>query len=96
MILTPTWVAWPLLFAHLAALEIEGLVLSLLRRDFTLWRGVYWLALVTPFREWSVLRARRNEVQETRSISVTKWFSAVRWQLRKVVMLVRYGVPTVR
>lgn len=96
MILTPGWIMWPLLFAHLIALKIEGLVLSLLRRDLALWRGVYYPALMTPFREWRVLRARRNEVQATRTISVVKWFSAVRWQLRKVVMLLRYGVPTIR
>lgn len=96
MLLTPTWAVWPLLFAHLAALGIEGLVLSLLRRDFTLWREVYRLALVTPFRECSVLRVRRAEVQATRTISIAKWFSAMRWQLRKVVMLRRYGVPTVQ
>jgi hypothetical protein len=96
MVLTPTWLMWPLLLAHLAALKIEGLVLSLLRRDFTLWREVYWPALMAPFCEWSVLRARRNEVQSTRTISVAKYFSAVRWQLRKVAMLLRYGVPDVR
>ncbi|MCC8362496.1 glycosyltransferase [Lysobacter sp. A6] len=96
ILLTPTFLAWPLLAAHLAALAIEGLALSLLRRDATLWREVYWPALATPFCEWSVLRARRNEVQATRAITVAKWFSTVRWQLRKVAMLLRYGVPTVR
>jgi hypothetical protein len=96
MVLTPGFVMWPLLLAHLTALKIEGLVLSLLRRDFTLWREVYWPALMAPFCEGSVLRARRNEVQASRTISVAKYFSAVRWQLRKVAMLLRYGVPDVR
>ena len=95
MILTPTWLMWPLLIAHLAALKIEGLTLSLLRRDAMLWRQVYWPALMTPFREWSMLHALRREVQATRMISLEKWCSVVRWQLRKVAMLARYGVPKV-
>lgn len=95
VILTPTWIVWPLLFAHLVALELEGLALSLLRRDLVLWREVYLPALLLPFRERKVLRARRNAVQEARTIPVARWFSVVRWQLRKVAMLRRYGVPKV-
>lgn len=96
MVLTPDAVMWPLLAAHLVALACEGLALSLLRRDATLLREVYLPAIATPFRERAVLRARRREVQATRIISVARWFSAVRWQLRKMAMLRRYGVPTIR
>jgi hypothetical protein len=96
MVLTPGAVMWPLLAAHLAALACEALALSLLRRDTTLWREVYLPAIATPFRERKVLRARRREVQATRTISVARWFSTVRWQLRKVALLRRYGLPTVR
>ncbi|WP_242102799.1 glycosyltransferase [Lysobacter sp. M2-1] len=96
IILTPTWLVWPLLALHLAALLSEGIALSALRRDATLLREVYLPAIATPFREWNVLRVRRDDVQATRTISVVRWFSAVRWQLRKVWMLARYGVPTVR
>lgn len=95
VILTPTPLAWPLLAAHLAALLLESIVLMLLSRDATPCREVYWPALATPFCEFRTLRARRNEVQRTRIISATKWFSAVRWQLRKVTMLMRYGVPRI-
>jgi hypothetical protein len=71
-------------------------VLSILRRDLTLWREIYLPALTEPFREWATLRARRSEVQGGRAISATAWFSVVRWQLRKVAMLARYGIPKVR
>jgi len=96
MILTPGLAMWPLLFAHLAALGVEGLVLSILRRDLALWREIYRPALTEPCREWAALRARRSEVQAGRTISVTGWFSVVRWQLRKVAMLARYGIPKVQ
>lgn len=95
MLLTPGHVMWPLLVSHLIALSIEGLVLSLLRRDSMLLREIYSPAVLTPFREWSTLRERRHEVQAVRTISVTEWFTKVRWQLRKVTMLMRYGVPRV-
>jgi Predicted glycosyltransferases len=96
MVLAPGIVMWPLLAAHLVALACEGIVLSLLRHDATLLHEVYLPALATPFRECAVLRARRRDVQETRTVSVRKWFSTVRWKLQKIVLLRSYGVPTVR
>lgn len=95
MVLTPGYAMWPLLAFHLFALSMEGLVLSLLRGDASLLREVYAPAVSTPFREWPILRARRREVQATRTISVVRWFFVTRWQLRKAAMLVRFGVPRV-
>lgn len=96
MVLMPGPTMWPLLWAHLIALAGEGLVLSLLRRDATLLREVYLPALATPFRECAVLRVRRRDAQASRTVSVRKWFSAARWQFRKLSMLRSYGVPVVR
>ncbi|MEW9624242.1 glycosyltransferase family 2 protein [Rhodanobacter geophilus] len=95
MVLTPTVLMWPLLFAHLIALMLESLALSLVRRDGVLFSKVYMPALLVPFREWAVLRTRRNMVQATRLITAAQWFSAVRWRLRKVEMLQRHGMPHV-
>lgn len=95
-ILVPGICMQPLLGLHLCALLVEGVVLSLLRRDVELWHEIYAPALVTPFREWNVLRARRGEVQATRTVPVGRWFSMVRWQLRKVAMMWRYGLPTMQ
>lgn len=96
IILTPGTGAWLLLALHLPALLIEGLVLSILHRDTALLSEVYLPAIVTPFREWDALRARRDEAQASRTIRVSGWFSTVRWQLRKLAMFARYGAPTVR
>jgi GT2 family glycosyltransferase len=93
VILTPGLAMWPLLAAHLAALAAEGLVLATLQRDPDLLRGVYLPSVCTPFREWIGLRDHRSRVQAMRSISTRRWFSMVRWQLRKVALLMRYGVP---
>jgi len=95
VVLTPGPVAWLLLIMHLPALAFEGLALSLLRRDVVLLREVYGPAIGILFREWPVLRVRRREAQATRAISVAAWFSTVRWQLRKLAMLLRHGLPRV-
>lgn len=96
LICTPGWVVWPLFVLHLVALTCEGLALSVLRRDARLLREVYLHALTTPFREYAVLRARRRDAQASRRVSALRWFSSVRWRLQKLVLLRRYGVPTVR
>ena len=96
MIFTPGLLMWPLLFLHIVALALEGSALSIVRGDATLLRDVYGPAVMTPFREWTILRTRRREVQAARTISIPEWFSTTRCQLRKVVMLLRYGVPKVR
>lgn len=96
MILTPSILMWPLLCLHLLALAAEGVGLSMWRRDTTLLHDVYGPTVMTPCREWTSLRARRSEVQATRTISTAEWFSAVQWRLRKLVMLRRYGIPKVR
>lgn len=95
VVLTPGAAVWPLLTAHLLALAVEGFMLSLLRREVSAWRQVYAPAIASPFREAPALRARRREVQATRKISVFRWFSAFRWQLRKVALLSRHGIPRI-
>lgn len=96
MVLMPGMRMWPLLAAHIAALACEGVALSLIRRDATLIREVYLQALTTPIREGAELCTRRHDVQESRTVPVSKWFSGIRWQLRKLVLLKRFGLPQVR
>jgi GT2 family glycosyltransferase len=95
MILTPGIAMWPLLLAHLSALAVEGAVLSLLRHGTAVWREVYAPAIATPFRDARALLARRRDVQSTRMVSTSVWWSMVRWQSRKLALLLRHGVPDV-
>lgn len=94
-ILTPGDGMWLLLATHLLCLAFEGIVLSLVKRDRDLWQDVYWPALSSAVLEDGLLAPLRQEVQATRTISAKQWFAAVRWQLRKVTMLFRYGVPKI-
>lgn len=94
-VLTPGAAMWPLLVLHLVSLAIEGFVLSVLRRDAHLWRAIYRPAIGSPFREAALLVPLRRDVQASRTTSVSHWFSTVRWQLRKLALLWRHGVPEV-
>ena len=94
-VLVPGFAMWPLLATHLLLLSLEGGVLSLIRRDGHLWDEVYLPAIATPFREQETLFAERGNVQASRTTAATHWFATVRWQLRKLALLVRHGVPRV-
>jgi GT2 family glycosyltransferase len=94
-VLTPGNAMWLLLATHLILLALEGSVLSLLKRDRDLWLDVYWPALSAAVLESSMLSSFRHDVQATRTVTAKQWWSAFRWQLRKVAMLWRYGVPKV-
>lgn len=96
MILTPGFVVWPLLILHLGALTLEGALLSVVRRDTALWQGVYAKAVSAPFREARHLLGHRRRLQSSRTISMRRWYSVVTWQLRKIAVLARYGLPDVR
>jgi len=94
-VLAPGISMWPLLAAHLATLAIEGAVLSLAKRNLSLWRDVYAPATATPLREAGVLSALRRRAQAQRSVRASAWFSTVSWQLRKLTLLIRHGFPEV-
>lgn len=96
IILTPGPLMWPLLCIHLLALILEGTVLSILQGNGNLLRAVYGPAASTPLREWPTLLSFRRDAQKTRTTSIASWFSVVRWQLRKLSLLRRYGIPTIR
>jgi len=93
--LTPSFFMWPLLSAHLVSLMLEGIALCLVRRNTTMWSEVYAPAITTPMRDFSLLRAARREQQNRRQISLSRWLAPVRWQLRKVSLLRRHGMPKI-
>lgn len=93
LILTPGVMAPVLLAAHSTLLAAEGVVLSLLTRNFRLLREVYLPAILGPIRELPALLPSRRNIQSVRAISTCAWYSTTRWTLRKVELLRHYGVP---
>ena len=96
IICTPGVALWLLLPLHLFMLTLEGLVLSLLRRDGRLWREVYcgvWRALWAQRKQ---LRAQRKNIQSARHATPRVYFSGFVQRLRKLDMLLRHGAPEIR
>jgi len=95
-ICTPGMVLLPLLLLHVALLLGEGLVLALLKRDLRAWREIYASAVLQTVRQRAFLRAERRRVQRGRSITLSAYVRPFVLLPRKLVMLVRHGVPSLR
>ena len=95
-ICTPGIVALPLLLLHVALLLGEGLVLALLKRDLRAWREIYANAVLQTVRQRGFLRAERQRMQRGRVITLRDYFRPFVLLPRKLVMLVRHGVPSLR
>ena len=96
MICTPTVLLWLLLPLHLLALSVEGITLSLLRRDARLWHEIYAGVWVSLWEQRSLLRTQRCRVQSSMRISSTQFLRGFTLSPRKLTMLWRYGLPRIR
>lgn len=96
VVLTPGVLLLPLLLLHMTLLLGEGVLLSLLLRSTQVWRSVYWPALCWLLRQRSLLCAHRKQAQAMRRVSTARYFAMTIWFPRKLTMLRRYGIPSVR
>ena len=81
---------------HLFLLITEGILLSLLKRDSTLWRMIYAPLLPSLWRARNSLLRLRKEIQEKRRISVKEWMAVFQLRPYKIEMLFKHGLPEVR
>lgn len=95
-ICTPGFVVVPLLLLHVALLLAEGAVLALLKRDLRAWREIYVNAVIQTVRQRAFLRAERRRVQRGRAIMLREYLRPFVLLPRKLVMLVRHGLPNLR
>lgn len=93
---TPTPLAWPLLALHLVTLALEGMAMTLVKRDPRLWLEVYWQAISLPLRNWRSLVAQRRDSQHDRQCSLRSYLAVFRWIPWKLILLRRHGFPSVR
>ena len=96
LVSTPTALVWPLLALHLALLALEGSVLALARRDGAIFTRIYAPAIAAPWRERARWWPARRAAQRARRVPVRDYFSAFTPLPRKLVMLLRHGLPTIR
>lgn len=81
---------------HLILIHIEGLAVSLIRRDAMLWRAIYAPLMKDVWKHRGRLRATRRVAQSTRKAMLTDWLGAFRWIPWKLQMLLRHGIPEVK
>jgi hypothetical protein len=95
IVLTPTLAFIPLLFVHMLLLAIEGLALSLSRRDVRIWARIYGPVLAFPLRHAHELATRRRVLQSSRVVDAMAYFRPMRWFPRKLRLLFRHGMPKI-
>ena len=81
---------------HLAALHLEGLLLTLVTRQPGIWRKIYAPLLPSLWHERQRLLSRRRQLQRRRSSTVAEFLAPFRWLPRKLEMLWLHGLPEVR
>lgn len=94
---TPSMIWLPWLFAHVAILVAEGLVLSILKLDKKIWSKVYGASIRWLWRERLLLWNVRKKTQRNCSIGFLKYLQkAYTWKVRKLIMLINYGLPNLK
>lgn len=95
-IFTPSSAWRALLALHFTVLLSEGAVLSLLRRDRRLWSEVYLSAASAAWSHRELLRTLRRDLQANRCVDAKRYYAAFTWVPRKLALLMRHGLPTLR
>jgi GT2 family glycosyltransferase len=93
---TPAPALMVLLPLHLALLAIEGVLLTVLRRDIRIWRSVY--APVLPSvaaRRRDILAARKRNFSTPGAVRSPYFRPFTAWP-RKLALLIGHGLPTIR
>ncbi|MEW5834109.1 MAG: glycosyltransferase [Pseudomonadota bacterium] len=96
ILFTPTVLLACLLPVHLLLLTLEGLLLALLRRDPKVFTDIYLSTLKRLAASAATLRSRRRQLQAARRIGTRAYLSAFTFRPRKLVLLARHGVPSIR
>lgn len=91
---------WPLLVIlfplHILLLHLEGLLLTLIKRDGALWRSIYSPLLLSLWYRRQSLRRMRSEIQKRRTCGLRAFLVPFRCLPWKLEMLFRYGPPELR
>lgn len=81
---------------HILLLTIEGIVLSIIKQDRSLWTDIYWKCFKGIVKYRKRILASRKHVQSKRKISEVAFGRYLFNFPRKLTMLLKYGIPTVK
>lgn len=86
----------PLLPLHLVLLHLEGALLTLLKRNTTLWQDIYASLLPALWRTRGKVVGLRRKIQEHRAKGVRSFLAPFRWLPWKLEMWLKHGLPEVK
>jgi GT2 family glycosyltransferase len=96
IICQPTLLLVVLLPLHLILIHLEGLLLSVIKRDITLWREIYAPLLPNLWCNLDRLLIKRSNTQSKRKITLLAWLKPFQWSPYKLRMLFRHGLPELK
>lgn len=82
-----------LLPLHLVLIHLEGLLLTLIKGDRTVWNKIYAPLAPALWRQRQELLTLRRSIQLQRKASLRFWLAPFCWIPWKLRMLIRYGLP---
>lgn len=81
---------------HVALILLEGLTITLLKLNSRVWVEIYYPVLIGIWSERRKLIETRRAIQKTRKINLKDWLKIFVKFPRKIQMLIRYGIPTIK
>lgn len=92
----PGFLAYILIPLHLMLLMAEGLLLSVLKRDWCIWRNIYKSCFKALWFRRSELARMRQKIQRKRTVSSRVFYSVHSIMPHKLTMFLRHGLPMVK
>ena len=90
----------PLLFyvifpLHILLLIFEGIAVSTIKKNPSLWRSIYWQSLRSQWKNRHLLYSMRKRIQSCRRISERKFLAPFVFIHQKLWMIIKYGLPEI-
>ncbi len=92
----PGFLAYILIPLHLILLMAEGLLLSIMKRDWRIWKDIYKSCFKALWSRRKELSQLRKEIQRKSTISSRSFYSVHSIVPHKLRMLVKHGLPTIK
>jgi GT2 family glycosyltransferase len=96
VLIYPSAWMYPMLLLHLLLLFLEASLLTMVKKERRFWTEVYGPCFRALWRQRTLLRRSRREIQKARRVEVAQFASAFRFMPYKLLMLTRHGLPQVR
>jgi hypothetical protein len=77
-------------------LAAEGSLVAILKRDGLIWREVYSQVFTALWQQRHLLMSQRRARQSARQITLTQYLRPFSLLPRKLIMLMRFGIPDIQ